>query len=110
MQETSNDTVPSSLTSALAGNSTIVTAEEAGDAVDDVADKTSSTAESRWEWDCIQEEGYGEKLDIMNHLFRISAGEINFTAVNNAYDAAYDLQVGPFNLFQLLRISSLFRS
>ena len=51
-----------------------------------------------------------EKLDIMNHLFRISAGEINFTAVNNAYDAAYDLQVGPFNLFQLLRISSLFRS
>ena len=50
----SNDTMPSSLTSAFDGNSTIETAEKAGDAVDDVADKTSSAAECRWGyWDCI---------------------------------------------------------
>ena len=48
-----NDTVSSSLTSAFAGNSSIETAEEAGEAVDDIADKTSSAAESRWERDCI---------------------------------------------------------
>ena len=57
----SNDTVPSSLTSAFAGNSTIETAEEAGEAVDDVADKTSSAAESRWEWDCLWSALYEQK-------------------------------------------------
>ena len=58
----SNDTAPSSLTSAFAGNSTIETAEEAGEAVDDVADKTSSAAESRWEWDCLWS-SYEQKKD-----------------------------------------------
>ena len=36
-----------------------------------------------------------------DHLLRISAGEVNFMAVNNAYDAAYQLQVGPYDVFEL---------
>ena len=99
----SNDTAPSSLTSAFAGNSTIETAEEAGEAVDDVGDKTSSAAESRWEWDCPLEFIRAKRqIGNADHLHRISAGEVNFMAVNNAYDAAYQLQVGPYNVFELI--------